>query len=76
MKSRHFAPLDLGLEDAKCVVLRQVFHTHGWENLDFIVVSKDSKGKNFPLRRKRLPHRPAPERASRPLEKTEYVNKY
>lgn len=27
MKSRHFAPPDLGLKDAKCVVLRQVFHT-------------------------------------------------
>mgnify|MGYP007017436922 FL=1 len=35
-----------------------------------------SKGKKFPFASETTPHRPAPERASRPLEKTEYVNKY
>ena len=62
MKSRHFAPLDLGLEDAKCVVLRQVFHTHGLGNLGFIVVLGFQRGRNSPLRRKRPPTalRPSP----------------
>ena len=49
MKSRHLALLDLEVEDAKCVVLRQVFHTSWLENPDFIVVSRVSKGKFFPL---------------------------
>lgn len=67
MKSQHFAVFDLGAERAKCVVLRQVFHTQRVENPDFIVVSRDSKGKNCPLSPKGPPHRPAPERAIDPL---------
>lgn len=38
MKSQHLACFDPEVEDAECVVLRQVFHTHGLENPDFIVV--------------------------------------
>ena len=76
MKSQHLACFDPEVEGAKCVVLRQVFHTHGLENPDFIVVLGIQRENNSPLRRKRPPHRPAPEPASRPLEKTEYVNKY
>ena len=38
MKSQHLAGFDLEVEDAECVVLRQVFHTQRLENLDFIGV--------------------------------------
>ena len=73
MKSQHFAVFDLGAERAKCIVLRQVFHTRSVENPDFIVVSRDSKGKNCPLSPK-APHRPAPDCAlASPLERAEYV---
>lgn len=58
MKSRHFAGSDPEAGDAKCVVLRQVFHTHGLEPPDFIVVSRDSKGKNSPLSAIAPPPRP------------------
>lgn len=76
MKSQHLAGFDLEVEDAECVVLRQVFHTQRLENLDFIGVLGIQRENNSPLSPKRPPHRPAPEPASRPLEKTEYVNKY
>lgn len=36
MKSQHLAGFDLEVEDAECVVLRQVFHTQRLENPDFI----------------------------------------
>ena len=76
MKSRHFAPLDLGLEDAKCVILRQAFHTHGMENLGFIVVLGIQRGRNSPLRRRPPPTALRPNLLPAPLEYAEYVNKY
>ena len=49
MKSQHLAGFDPEVEDAKCVVLRQVFHTHGLENPDFIVVLGIQRENNSPL---------------------------
>jgi hypothetical protein len=46
MKSQHSAGFDLEVEDAECVVLRQVFHTQRLENLDFIGVLVGSREKN------------------------------
>jgi hypothetical protein len=73
MKSQHFAVFDLGAERAKCVVLRQVFHTQRVENPDFIVVSRDSKGKNCPLSPKGPPTALRPSAPSTPLDWAEYV---
>jgi hypothetical protein len=73
MKSQHLAGFDLEVEDAECVVLRQVFHTQRVENPDFIVVSRDSKGKNCPLSPKGPPTALRPRALPASLEKTEYV---
>ena len=73
MKSQHLAGFDLEVEDAECVVLRQVFHTQRVENPDFIVVSRDSKGKNCPLSPKGPPTALRPSAPSTLLERAEYV---
>lgn len=73
MKSQHLACFDPEVEDAECVVLRQVFHTHGLETPDFIVVSRDSKGKNCPLSPKGPPTALRPSAPSTPLDWAEYV---
>lgn len=74
MKSQHLAGFDLEVEDAECVVLRQVFHTQRLENPDFIVVSRDSKGKNCPLSPKGLPTALRPMALPASLKRAEYVN--
>jgi hypothetical protein len=55
MKSQHLAGFDLEVEDAECVVLRQVFHTQRLENLDFIGVLGIQRENNSPLSPKRPP---------------------
>ena len=74
MKSQHLAGFDLEVEDAECVVLRQVFHTQRVENPDFIVVSRDSKGKNCPLSPKGPPTALRPRALPASLKWAEYVN--
>lgn len=73
MKSQHLAGFDPEVEDAKCVVLRQVFHTHGLENPDFIVVLGIQRENNSPLSAIAPPTALRPSAPSAPLEKTEYV---
>ncbi len=75
MKSQHLAGFDLEVEDAECVVLRQVFHTQRLENLDFIGVLGIQRENNSPLSPKGPPPtalRPRALPAS--LKWAEYVN--
>ena len=74
MKSQHLACFDPEVEDTKCVVLRQVFHTHGLENPDFIVVLGIQRENNSPLSAIAPPTALRPNPLPVPLEKTEYVN--
>ncbi len=74
MKSQHLACFDLEVEDAKCVVLRQVFHTHGLENPDFIVVLGIQRENNSPLSAIAPPTALRPNPLPAPLEQAEYVN--
>ena len=67
-----FGIFNLGVE-AKCVVLRQVFHTHGLENPYFIVVLGIQRENNSPLSAIAPPTALRPSAPSAPLEKTEYV---
>ena len=62
MKSQHLVGFDLEVEDAECVVLRQVFHTQRLENLDFIGALGIQRENNSPLSPKRPPTalRPSP----------------
>ena len=73
MKSQHLAGFDLEVEDAECVVLRQVFHTQRLENLDFIGVLGIQRENNSPLSAIAPPTALRPSAPSAPLEKTEYV---
>lgn len=73
MKSQHLACFDPEVEDAECVVLRQVFHTHGLENPDFIVVLGIQRENNSPLSPKGPPTALRPRALPASLEKTEYV---
>lgn len=73
MKSQHLACFDPEVEDAECVVLRQVFHTHGLENPDFIVVLGIQRENNSPLSAIAPPTALRPRALPASLEKTEYV---
>lgn len=73
MKSQHLACFDPEVEDAECVVLRQVFHTHGLENPDFIVVLGIQRENNSPLSAIAPPTALRPSAPSTLLERAEYV---
>lgn len=73
MKSQHLAGFDLEVEDAECVVLRQVFHTQRLENLDFIGVLGIQRENNSPLSPKGPSTALRPSVPSTPLELAEYV---
>jgi hypothetical protein len=73
MKSQHLAGFDLEVEDAECVVLRQVFHTQRLENLDFIGVLGIQRENNSPLSPKGPPTALRPSAPSTLLERAEYV---
>lgn len=73
MKSQHSAGFDLEVEDAECVVLRQVFHTQRLENLDFIGVLGIQRENNSPLSPKGSPTALRPSAPSTPLDWAEYV---
>ena len=73
MKSQHLTGFDLEVEDAECVVLRQVFHTQRLENLDFIGVLGIQRENNSPLSPKGPPTALRPSAPSPPLDWAEYV---
>ena len=73
MKSQHLAGFDLEVEDAECVVLRQVFHTQRLENLDFIGVLGIQRENNSPLSAIAPPTALRPSAPSTLLERAEYV---
>jgi hypothetical protein len=73
MKSQHLAGFDLEVEDAECVVLRQVFHTQRLENLDFIGVLGIQRENNSPLSPIGPPTALRPSAPSPPLDWAEYV---
>ena len=73
MKSQHLACFDPEVEDAECVVLRQVFHTQRLENLDFIGVLGIQRENNSPLSPKGPPTALRPSAPSTPLDWAEYV---
>lgn len=74
MKSQHSAGFDLEVEDAECVVLRQVFHTQRLENLDFIGVLGIQRENNSPLSPKGPPTALRPRALPASLKWAEYVN--
>lgn len=74
MKSQHLAGFDLEVEDAECVVLRQVFHTQRLENLDFIGVLGIQRENNSPLSPKGPPTALRPRALPASLKRAEYVN--
>lgn len=74
MKSQHLACFDLEVEDAECVVLRQVFHTQRLENLDFIGVLGIQRENNSPLSPKGPPTALRPRALPASLRRAEYVN--
>ena len=74
MKSQHLAGFDLEVEDAECVVLRQVFHTQRLENLDFIGVLGIQRENNSPLSAIAPPTALRPRALPASLRRAEYVN--